>query len=176
MKKTRLVLSILAMPLLASLLLVGVTSSTGVYNPWCDQDSDGDIDIYDIVQAAMAYGTTGDPGKNITVTNWPTNTLAFTVSTTLGGYESLDSPWIPVNGYSRISICLFNGAPFEPSNFYRLQARHSEGSHAFYVEALQDLPSDFVKICDVPNEEVQVHFANNDAGPLPVNLDIYLIR
>ena len=46
--------------LLASSLLVGVTSSVGVYDPWCDLDDDGDIDIFDIVRIAGIYGTSGD--------------------------------------------------------------------------------------------------------------------
>jgi hypothetical protein len=61
----------IALLLLASPVLVQVTTSQGMYDPWCDQDSDGDVDIYDIVPAAAAYGTTGDPTKNVNVTNWP---------------------------------------------------------------------------------------------------------
>lgn len=47
--------------LLASSLLVGLTSSASVYDPWCDLDEDGDIDIFDIVRMAGIYGTTGEP-------------------------------------------------------------------------------------------------------------------
>jgi hypothetical protein len=46
--------------LLFSMLLVGITSSAP-YDPWCDLDDDGDIDIFDIVKMAGAYGTTGTP-------------------------------------------------------------------------------------------------------------------
>jgi len=56
--------------ILAPLFLVGVTTSAP-YNPWCDMDDDGDIDIYDVVEMADRYGTTGDPTKNVNVTNWP---------------------------------------------------------------------------------------------------------
>ena len=45
---------------LFSMLLVGITSSAP-YDPWCDLDDDGDIDIFDIVKIAGAYGTTGTP-------------------------------------------------------------------------------------------------------------------
>jgi hypothetical protein len=53
----------LATTLLTSLLLVGTIPSSGVteYDPWCDYDDDGDIDIYDIVNIASRYGTTGTP-------------------------------------------------------------------------------------------------------------------
>ncbi|MCW3980044.1 MAG: hypothetical protein NWF11_01045, partial [Candidatus Bathyarchaeota archaeon] len=49
------------MVLLGSLLLVAVTGSESVYDPWCDLDDDGDIDIFDIVRMAGIYGTAGDP-------------------------------------------------------------------------------------------------------------------
>lgn len=62
---------VLSIVILSSMLFVELTTSQSVYDPWCDQDNDGDIDIYDIVPAAMAYGTTGDPTRNVTVTNFP---------------------------------------------------------------------------------------------------------
>ena len=70
---------------LISMSLVGISSSQGVYDPWCDQDSDGDIDIFDIVPAAAAYGTTGAPTKNVSVINWPTDTLTFPENLILKG-------------------------------------------------------------------------------------------
>ena len=56
--------------LVASLTLIGVTASP--YDPWADYDADGDVDIYDVVPVATAYGTTGDSTRNVTVTNFPT--------------------------------------------------------------------------------------------------------
>lgn len=54
------VASIVVAPLLiTSLFLIGVTAS--LYDPWYDFDDDGDIDIFDIVDIAARYGTTGTP-------------------------------------------------------------------------------------------------------------------
>jgi len=50
----------LAVLLVTLFMFVGVTSSTP-YDPWYDFDDDGDIDIYDIVDIAGRYGTTGTP-------------------------------------------------------------------------------------------------------------------
>ena len=52
--------TMLIVVLACSMLLVGITSSAP-YDPWCDLDDDGDIDIFDIVKMAGAYGTTGTP-------------------------------------------------------------------------------------------------------------------
>ena len=62
---------VLSLVLLSSLFYVGVTSSIAVYDPYADYDQDGDIDIYDVVPMADAYGTTGDSTRNVTVTNFP---------------------------------------------------------------------------------------------------------
>lgn len=55
----RLTITLVAV-LVTLFMFVGVTSSTP-YDPWYDFDDDGDIDIYDIVDIAGRYGTTGTP-------------------------------------------------------------------------------------------------------------------
>lgn len=57
---TKMISVALAMMLAVPMLLVGITSSVS-YDPWVDLDDDGDIDIFDIVKIAGAYGTTGTP-------------------------------------------------------------------------------------------------------------------
>lgn len=61
---------VVAATLLLTPFLVGLTSSAP-YDPWYDLDENGKIDIFDLVRLAGTYGTTGDPGKNVNVTNWP---------------------------------------------------------------------------------------------------------
>ena len=56
--KTSVYYVFLAATLLVSFLLVG-TTAVNEYDPWADLDDDGDIDIYDIVDIAGRYGTTG---------------------------------------------------------------------------------------------------------------------
>jgi hypothetical protein len=41
------------------------------YDPWEDVNGDGKIDILDIVNLSNSYGATGNPTKNVNVTNWP---------------------------------------------------------------------------------------------------------
>jgi len=56
----KMITALLAVVLAVSMVLVGVTSSAP-YDPWIDLDDDGDIDIFDIVKMAGAYGTSGTP-------------------------------------------------------------------------------------------------------------------
>jgi len=64
--KIRILSGLLVCLILASLLMVGIGSPStgcppGEYCTWCDFDDDGDIDIFDIVDIAGRYGTTGTP-------------------------------------------------------------------------------------------------------------------
>jgi hypothetical protein len=67
------------------------TEQVGEYDPWLDINDDGKIDIYDVAVTAQAFGTYGDPTKNVTVTNWPIdedgNLKVKTVDTSLKVYK-----------------------------------------------------------------------------------------
>ncbi len=52
---------ILSITLLASLFLIGLTSSVAVYDPWADINNDGTIDIFDAIMLANAFGGNGTP-------------------------------------------------------------------------------------------------------------------
>jgi hypothetical protein len=47
------------------------TSPSAQYDPWADLNDDGKISMDEIVKACELFGTTGDPTKNVNVTNWP---------------------------------------------------------------------------------------------------------
>lgn len=47
------------------------TSGTGEYDPWVDLNGDGVVDSTDLGMLGAAFGTAGDPTKNVNVTNWP---------------------------------------------------------------------------------------------------------
>lgn len=57
------------------------------YDPWADINDDGIVDYMDISSTCRLFGTTGDPTKNVTVTNWPiaTNYLTVTLNVSGGG-------------------------------------------------------------------------------------------
>lgn len=59
--------------LIASMFLVQLARSQtlGQYDPWLDITGDGKINIEDVANVAKAFGTSGDPTRNVNVTNWP---------------------------------------------------------------------------------------------------------
>lgn len=160
---------VLASALLLTPFLVGLTSSAR-YDPWYDLDENGEIDIFDVVRIAGTYGTTGNPGKNVTLVG-RTNNLAYNVSTTLSQGGAVITPWITVDGYSKFTVCLYSNAV---DNYYRLATAHV-GGFVVYMDTRSDIGSDIVETYDVPNERIQLYFFNFDAGSRTVNLDIYLV-
>lgn len=73
--KKDLIIAVLATFCLTATLfmIVPTTSSPDVreYDPWCDFDDDGDIDIRDVANVAVKFGAYGEPTKNVNVTNFP---------------------------------------------------------------------------------------------------------
>lgn len=74
-KKDLVIVTLATFCLTATLFLVNPTRSSpntaGVYDPWVDVNGDGKIDILDLVQTALSWHTSGDPTKDVNVTNWP---------------------------------------------------------------------------------------------------------
>ena len=94
------------------------SQTTVQYDPWADINDDGKIDLKDIIYEIRLFGTTGDPTKNVNVTNWPTQQAepswkverAYQLSRQyinvswdlLGGADGTD--WIFVGGYSKMVV------------------------------------------------------------------------
>ena len=58
---------------------------SGSYDPWIDYNEDGTVDVNDLSTLGQAYASSGDPAKNVTVTNWPVSpptTVWFSYSLT----------------------------------------------------------------------------------------------
>lgn len=65
------VIGVLSALCLTMILAAPTNSLVGYYDPWLDINDDGDIDMIDVAASARAFGSFGDPTKNVTVTNWP---------------------------------------------------------------------------------------------------------
>jgi hypothetical protein len=97
MSGKKIVTSILLAAVLLTVVIVPMSTQQGgsTYDPWLDYNEDGVIDVNDLHPLGGAYGTTGDPTKNVNVTNWPVARELFPENLKLRGYYY----W--VSGYSR---------------------------------------------------------------------------
>ena len=72
--KKDLIIAVLATFCLTAALFTVVpirSQSTSGYDPWKDLNDDGVIDSTDLGMLGTSWATTGDPTKNVNVTNWP---------------------------------------------------------------------------------------------------------
>jgi hypothetical protein len=78
--KNYLIAAVLSAMVLALMFIpMSGSQSSKQYDPWLDYNDDGKISLADLVSLAQSYGTTGDPTKNVNVTNWPIATNYLTV-------------------------------------------------------------------------------------------------
>lgn len=118
-KKSLVLIALATFCLTLSLFMVKPTrsqTSSDKYDPFLDTNSDGTIDIYDAIQFAGVYGSSGDPTKNVNVTNWPITiqTVPATISGRIvwinplpgvsDGYHLMSA--IVTGGYQKIYISL----------------------------------------------------------------------
>jgi len=110
------------------------------YDPWLDYNDDGKINLSDLVSLAMHYGTTGDPTKNVNVTNWllpNPRTILYAVWNLSAGKDCRfvlvsGGGFLHVGGYLAITPFFeFENITFEyrgsvmPSAFWTLEAEWS---------------------------------------------------
>jgi hypothetical protein len=92
---------VLASVLVTSLAFMTATTSSAQYDPWADYDENGLIDIFDIVKVAIPYGASGDPTKNVTITNWPVH-----------AGETLWWGWVLTDGEMEVSDSMYHAEGF----------------------------------------------------------------
>lgn len=83
-RKKSMVIAFFAIILL-TLAFVPISRLVGSYDPWLDYDGNGIIDAHDLHPLGQAYGTSGDPTRNVNVTNWPVQHELFPQNLKLKG-------------------------------------------------------------------------------------------
>jgi len=147
----------------ATLFLIRqATSQTpGQYDPWLDTNGNGKVDVTDIAYVAKAFGSSGDPTRNVNVTNWPAPYLIQTVSLNCtftelhnnseiyyyGGYSI--TPFIYVGGYSRMWIHLIPPNPNATTEY--TIANYSVTNYAVGIDWITDPSSSFLAFEGIGN-------------------------
>jgi hypothetical protein len=82
------------------------SSSSNAYDPWLDLNDDGVIDPTDLGMLGTSWSTTGDPTKNVNITNWPSVWPSGNVNVT---NWPEDRPLTAKKGIEKITIIDFYG-------------------------------------------------------------------
>ncbi len=160
--------------LCALLFSVAPTRSALPYDPWADINEDGKINMVDIANVAAQFGTLGDPTKNVTIAGHA-NKLAFNVTTILDYSSVYATEWIPVDGYSKVTVCIDFNEPVPPANNHYTLVTANYGGIAFVVDQIDNFGYSLVKTYDVPNQQIYVEIQNEATYPATVTIDVYLI-
>jgi hypothetical protein len=64
------VVTLIALVSLTLTLVPLASQQAGKYDPWVDYNEDGKIDVNELYPLGQSYGSSGDPAKNVNVTNW----------------------------------------------------------------------------------------------------------
>jgi hypothetical protein len=82
-----------------------LAQGSGEYDPWLDYNEDGIVDVNDLHPLGQAYGSSGDPTKNVNVTNWPVSTdTAVWYDVYLGAWTNLMSGWYEADGFGQLHL------------------------------------------------------------------------
>jgi len=90
---------------LLTVMLVPTSSQGADYDPWADINEDGNIDIYDVAYEAQRFGTSGDPTKNVNVTNWPVgNDVTVWYTEPFAPSQMKYSPRFSASGFGHLHV------------------------------------------------------------------------
>jgi hypothetical protein len=158
------------------------TQALAPYDAWYDVNGDGKIDIKDFAAMAQTYGTSGDPTRNVTVTNWQANqNITITRHATklimaadaliINPGDSWISPWVWVDGYSKVSINVHIGINL---NAYYLNSKGTSGD-SFIVDSVTNFNGFLAKTYDVMNQYIRVWIYNYGGAAVTFTVEIYLM-
>ena len=108
-KRDLIIAGLITFCLTATLFLMKPTRSQtpGQYDPWLDVNEDGKILIEDVAWVAKAFGTSGDPTKNVNVTNPRAVTLEKELNISTSFLSGKGSNWtdsFATGGYDRMFV------------------------------------------------------------------------
>jgi hypothetical protein len=77
------------------------SQTTFQYDPWADINDDGKIDAKDIGYTCRLFGKTGDPTKNVSISDYAFRVLSYRLSIPAGGGGCLN---ISTAGYKLVTL------------------------------------------------------------------------
>lgn len=167
--------------MLLALFLLTVSSapwsgqqSGNSYDAWLDYNDDGLIDVYELYQIGQAYGSSGEPTRNVTVSSHATSYIR------LGGTSNISVPalstwWsesILIDGYAKVTVMSEESL----LGFLNLElyACDNEG-HQWFMDKPARLNGYLVKTYDVMSPRIQIKITNPSNNAITLDIAFYLI-
>lgn len=168
--------------ILLSLFLVTVASApwsgqqgSNSYDPWLDYNEDGVIDVDELHRIAEAYGSSGEPTRNVTVSSHATSYIR------LGGASNISIPalstWlsemISIDGYAKVTILIRSSIGGGNVNL-DLYACDNDG-HEWLIERPILPNSNWVKTYDVMSQRIRIKIQNTYSSAITADVAVYLV-
>jgi hypothetical protein len=150
--------------------------SSNSYDPWLDYNDDGVIDVTELHRIAEAYGSSGEPARNVTVSSHASWYVRF------GGASNISIPalsnWLSevilIDGYSKVTI-LIHTSPEVSGIYLDLYACDNNG-HTWLVDKPAALiPGNWAKTYDVMNQGIRIVVHNNLPYAITADVAVYLM-
>jgi len=178
MNKKQLVMANLAALFLLTLVFTPMSGQqTGSYEPWLDYNEDGKIDVLDLSSLSQAYGSSGDPTKNVTIVRHETRLVKSAVSVSVPPSTSWDSGLLWIDGYSKVTVLIHVNPASSTLNYLYLYAYDyaGEAGAQWTIEVTNNIGTSWIKTYDVMNQQIKILFNNNSADTLILDVDVYLL-
>jgi hypothetical protein len=159
----------IAIVLLTSPFLIGMTTSVGEYDAWADYNGDGKIDIRDIASTAIAYGSGGDPNRNVTVTKHASKRYILAQDFLLGAGVSW-SKEVKIDGFAKISVLFKQSGGAD--RIFRVYFAGENSTDYFQFDATSN--GRYFGTLDVANEKLMVSIASSTDSTL-IWVEVYCI-
>ncbi len=148
--------------------------SNNSYDAWLDYNDDGLIDVYELHQIGQAYGSSGEPARNVTVSSHATSYIR------LGGTSNISVPalstwWsesILIDGYAKVTIMTRDSVlGFLVLELY---ACDNEG-HEWFIDKPERPNGCLVKTYDVMSPRIRIRIYNSSNTAITVDIAFYLM-
>ncbi|MEM3714053.1 MAG: hypothetical protein QXF82_03800 [Nitrososphaeria archaeon] len=164
------------------------TQQIGSYDPWLDYNDDGRIDMKDIGITCRAFGTTGDPTKNVNITAYTTYSNYTRLHLDSLGYACLIAP---IKGFRYVTVGLSVYSQQSVTITFNIMMKLHEGVkvatlgppyvielHSWiFLGSVQLAASTSISSCYQTFRTYQVqgtHIGIDARGPAGANVDIYI--
>jgi hypothetical protein len=148
--------------------------SSNSYDPWLDYNEDGVIDVDELRQIAEAYGSSGEPTRNVTVSSHLTSYIRLSGASNISipALSTWLSERIIIDGYAKVTIMI--KASITGYTNVDLYACDNDG-HEWWIERPILSNSNWVKTYDVMSQRIRITIQNAYGSAITVDVALYLV-
>lgn len=145
----------------------------GSYDPWLDFNEDGIIDVNELHSLGEAYGSSGDPTRNITIASHVTKYLRPDgLNVSIPPTTRWFSEAFPIDGYAKVTLLIWLSSV---DYFYCYIYACDNYGGSWIIEAVVPHPNGWVKTYDVMSQRIRIEIENSRAYAITAMIGVYVM-